>query len=245
MPTNECSLRRSKGGEVSPTDALIFQSQCSLCSKSVHLEVQARSTEFSDFSRSPAYCSSCSGRRLEEGNSLGKLHGLLASPDQLQGILDAVSKKRTNNKSNKQTNLLFSMKGQLEDEEVDERAPFLGQVKTDESVREEMGIQRERDMRLGKQEEKRGSNGERPGSNGEKRVSHGEKRVSYGEKRGDRCLVINSHWTSAAKAAPIEQALLLSAENSPPSECRGARNESEREILGRRRSSSVSDQSPQ
>ena len=67
---------------------------------------------------------------LQEGNSLGKLHGLLASPDQLQGILDAVSKKRTNNKSNKQTNLLFSMKGQLEDEEVDECAPFLGQVKT-------------------------------------------------------------------------------------------------------------------
>ena len=148
----------------------------------------------------------------------------------------------------------------------------------DESVREEMGIQRERDMRLGKQEEKRGGNGERPGSHGEKRVSNGEKRVSYGEKgvsygekRGDRCLVINSHWTSAAKAAPIEQvdsqhcfqpsshdnrpvigvtlasghhhyhsdhhnslfilALLLSAENSPPSECRGARNESERCIL--------------
>ena len=82
----------------------------------------------------------------------------------------------------------------------------------DESVREEMGIQRERDMRLGKQEEKRGSHGERPGSHGEKRVSNGEKRVSYGEKgvsygekRGDRCLVINSHWTSAAKAAPIEQ----------------------------------------
>ena len=82
----------------------------------------------------------------------------------------------------------------------------------DESVREEMGIRRERDMRLGKQEEKRGSNGERPGSHGEKRVSNGEKRVSYGEKgvsygekRGDRCLVINSHWTSAAKAAPIEQ----------------------------------------
>ena len=97
------------------SDALIFQSQCSLCSKSVHMEVQvrlgfwstshcfthlsdlwevrviplthqnisshqrmdteqwwdimgapqARSTEFSDFSRSPAYCPSCTGGRLE------------------------------------------------------------------------------------------------------------------------------------------------------------------------------------
>ena len=70
---------------------------------------------------------------LQDGNSLGKLEGLLASPDQLQGILDAVNNKRTTNKrinNNKRTSLLFSMNGQLEDEEVDERAPFLGQLKT-------------------------------------------------------------------------------------------------------------------
>ena len=70
---------------------------------------------------------------LQDGSSLGKLEGLLASPDQLQGILDAVNNKRTTNKrikNNKRTSLLFSMNGQLEDEEVDERAPFLGQLKT-------------------------------------------------------------------------------------------------------------------
>jgi len=175
---------------------------------------------------------------LEDGNSLGKLEGLLASPDQLQGILDAVNNKRTTNKrmNNQRTSLLFSTNGQLEDEEVDERAPFLGQVKTDERVREVMGGE------LGS----RGERGSRLGSHGEKLGSHGEKSGSRGEKRGDRCLVINSHWASASKAsAPMEQALLLSAENSPPSECRGTRNESEREILGRRRSSSENDQSPQ
>ena len=69
---------------------------------------------------------------LQDGNSLGKLEGLLASPDQLQGILDAVNNKRTNKRmnNNKRTSLLFSTNGHLEDEEVDERAPFLGQVKT-------------------------------------------------------------------------------------------------------------------
>ena len=68
------------------SDALIFQSHCSLCSKSVQMEVQvgftrskeqscvrhdskqspqAKSTEFSDFSRGPTYCQSCTGVRLE------------------------------------------------------------------------------------------------------------------------------------------------------------------------------------
>ena len=74
---------------------------------------------------------------LQDGNSLGKLEGLLASPDQLQGILDAVNNKRTNKRinNNKRTSLLFSTNGQLEDEEVDERAPFLGQVKTGEYLK--------------------------------------------------------------------------------------------------------------
>ena len=67
----------------------------------------------------------------EGGTSLGKLNCLLDSPDQLQGILDAVNNKRTKKRmANKQTNLLFSLKGQLEEEEVDERSPFLGQVQT-------------------------------------------------------------------------------------------------------------------
>ena len=48
-----------------------------------------------------------------------------------------------------------------------------------------------------------GSRGERGSRLGSR---HGEKIGSRGEKRGDRCLVINSHWASATKAsAPMEQ----------------------------------------
>ena len=51
---------------------------------------------------------------------------------------------------------------------------------------------------------KMGNNG-KMGSDG-KMVRRGEKSGILGEKRGDRCLVINSHWSSAPKAsAPIEQ----------------------------------------
>ena len=51
---------------------------------------------------------------------------------------------------------------------------------------------------------KMGNNG-KMGSEG-KMVRRGEKSGILGEKRGDRCLVINSHWSSAPKAsAPIEQ----------------------------------------
>ena len=63
----------------------------------------------------------------QDGSSLGNLEGLLASPDKLEGILTKCSTKRK--LKNKQTNLLFSVKGQLGVEEVDERAPFLGQVR--------------------------------------------------------------------------------------------------------------------
>ena len=67
----------------------------------------------------------------EGGASLGKLNGLLDTPDQLEGILGAVNNKQTKKRiGNKQTNLLFSLKGQLEEEEVDERSPFLGERKT-------------------------------------------------------------------------------------------------------------------
>ena len=84
----------------------------------------------------------------------------------------------------------------------------------DESVREEMGS----DRRFGK---KGGSPEERPGSPdgkreriGEKMVRQGEKRVRYGEKKGDRCLVINSHWTSATKAPPSEQVATFSSRDN-------------------------------
>ena len=51
---------------------------------------------------------------------------------------------------------------------------------------------------------KMGNNG-KMGSEG-KMVRRGEKSGILGEKRGDRCLVINSHWASASKAsAPMEQ----------------------------------------
>ena len=52
----------------------------------------------------------------------------------------------------------------------------------------------------------RGERGSRLASHGEKPGRLVEKRGSRGEKRGDRCLVINSHWASASKAsAPMEQ----------------------------------------
>ena len=81
----------------------------------------------------------------------------------------------------------------------------------------EMGSDRSRfGKKGGRHGERPGSREEKRGSIGEKMVGEGEKRVRYGEKRGDRCLGINSHWTSAARAPPIEQVDTFSPYDNRP-----------------------------
>ena len=181
----------------------------------------------------PVHCSPQEGEKLD---------GLLVSSDKLEGFLTSVDKKRANKKKfppskEMRSNYLFSVKHRAElVDEVNERVPFLGGGANTGRFNGEVPY-RIQEMWKHRGEKKGG--GKMPRCHDRKVHRHQLTLASVLRggsyeicRTGEYLRTIILRWSIISNDAHLQyilsKALLISAENSPPSEIRGTSNESER-----------------